>query len=150
MKMVNFSLTIGLTLLLIQGCASTTAPDKRQDRSSLADLGNGICRQDNGLMWQVERSEKFASGREAQEYADNLKLGDYSDWRLPSKDEYYSLCYIFELRREGNCPIKLKGNYWVANGDAPQAGKWESYPLCGGSEFRYLKSKTGRVIAVRP
>jgi len=143
------SIVLGIILLFCQACASTGAPGKQPAQASLADLGNGICRQGNGLMWQVSRSEKLASGQEAQDYVNNLRLGNYSDWRIPTKDEYYSLCYVFELKRSGDCPIELKGNYWMDEGGL-QAGKWESYPLCGGSEFRYLKSKTGRVRAVRP
>lgn len=131
-----------------QGCA-TTAPSASPEKASLANLGNGTCQQSNGLIWQVERSAIFPNRREAKEYAENLGLGGYEDWRLPSKDEYYSLCYIFELQRAGDCPIELKGSYWLSD-EEQQAGEYEPYPLCGGSSFRYLKSKSGRVRAVRP
>jgi len=149
MKILKSISLIGVIFLLCQSCSPIKSSTQGQDNASLVDLGNGICRQSNGLMWQMERSEPFADGREALNYAAKLELGNYRDWRLPTKDEYYSLCYIFELKRQGNCTIKLNGNYWMDE-NSPQAGKWESYPLCGGSEFRYLKNNKGRVRAVRP
>lgn len=149
MKWLKFAGVLAVMVLLCQACASPGGTGKSPAQASLADLGNGICRQVNGLMWQVTRSEELSSSQEAQDYVSNLRLGDYRDWRLPTKDEYYSLCYLFELKRSGDCPLKLQGNYWLTEGGL-QAGKWESYPLCGGSELRYLKSKTGRVRAVRP
>lgn len=149
MNRLKSAFLIGAICLLSQGCAATAPSGTMSDKASLADLGNGICQQKNGLMWQIERSENFPSNQEARDYAASLDLGGYRDWRLPSQDEYYSLCYIFELRRAGDCPLELNGYYWLSDDDK-QAGQFESYNLCGGSSFRYLKSKTGRVRAVRP
>ncbi len=152
MRMTPAWCLLGTALLLGQGCVTPGPADRQSTRipgASLADLGNGTCLQANGLLWQVDSSEILTSGEEARTYAENLVLGGHNDWRLPTKDEYYSLCNIFELRQQGDCPIKLKGNYWLSD-DPTSAGQWESYPLCGGSEFRYLKGKKGRVRAVRP
>lgn len=152
MKILHFFLIIGvLSLLCQEGYASPPSPESRQQgKGSLADLGNGICQQNNGLMWQVESTGTISGGQEALDYARNLTLGNHGDWRLPSKEELYELCQIFEMKHAGDCPIKLKGSYWwSANGEL-HAGEWEAYPLCGGSELKYLKSKSGRVRAVRP
>lgn len=100
-------------------------------------------------MWQVGRSKKIAAGEEAQQYAADLEVGGYHDWRLPTTDELYDLCDIFELQLEGDCPIRTKGSYWSKDHKL-QVGEWEAYPLCGGSEYKYLKRKKGRVRAVRP
>lgn len=150
MNMVKFCLVIGVISFFCQGCTTASSPGSReQDKAKLVDMGNGICQQSNGLMWQVERTGVFASAQEAGDYVDNLNLGNHNDWRLPSKDELYDLCYIFDMKLEGQCPLNLKGSYWSSNGKT-QAGAWESYPLCGGSDFQYFKSKSGRVRAVRP
>lgn len=150
MKLVKSCLVLAAIALFLQGCAATPDGDRPASRTRLADLGNGICRESSGRMWQVERSEVFASGQEAHNYTKNVKLGNYSDWRLPSREELYELCRLIELRLAGDCPIQLKGGYWLANGGATEAGEWEAYPLCGGPGFRYAKSKSGRVKAVRP
>lgn len=150
MNIVKSMLVIGVISLLCQGCASPPSPEnKQQGKADLVDLGNGICQQNNGLMWQVERTETIASGQEALDYVRNLTLGNYGDWRLPSKKELYELCYTFNMKLAGDCPIKLKGSYWTTNGEL-HAGEWETYPICGGSALKYLKSKSGRVRAVRP
>lgn len=150
MQTVKYILLIGIYSILSQGCATTPPSGRQTDPTRLTDLGNGICQEDNGRMWQVERTEVFSSGQEARNYVHNLELGNFNDWRLPSKEELYELCYLLELRLAGDCPIKLKGSYWLANGSDTDAGEWESYPLCGGPGFRYFKGKTGRVKGVRP
>lgn len=150
MKLWKYCLAIGAIALFAQGCAAISGGDKSSDRARLADLGNGICQESSGRMWQVERSGIITNGQEAQDYARNLKLGNFSDWRLPSQEELYDLCYLIELRRTDDCPIKLKGSHWVTKRGETEAGEWEAYPLCGGPGFRYSKSKSGRVKAVRP
>lgn len=150
MQILKFVLILGVLSLLCQSCASPPSAESRQQgKGSLVDMGNGICQQDNGLMWQVESTETFSSGQEALVHVRNLNLGNHGDWRLPSKEELYELCQLFELNLGGDCPIKVKGSYWTTNGEI-QAGEWESYPLCGGSELRYFKSRSGRIRAVRP
>lgn len=150
MKILQFLVVIGVVSLLCQSCASPLSPEGRQQsNASLADLGNGICRQNNGLMWQVESTDTFSSGQKALDYVRSLTLGNHGDWRLPGKEELYELCQLFEMKRAGDCPIKLKGSYWATNGEI-HAGEWEAYPICGGSELKYLKSTSGRVRAVRP
>ena len=41
----------------------------------------------NGLMWQKETVEEKMDWYDAMEYAKNLRLGGYDDWRLPSIKE---------------------------------------------------------------
>ena len=135
--------------ILFLGFGAFLAVEMNAGEPELSNMGNGICQQKNGLMWQVSSSEKFSSAQEAQDYVSGMNLGDHTDWRLPTKNELYDLCDIFELSLEGDCPIRLKGGYWLQDRKV-QAGEWEAYPMCGGSEYKYLKRKNGRVMAVRP
>ena len=149
MKIITFHLPLLFIFFIFQGCASNSPNITQQNNAKLVDLGNGTCRQSNGLIWQTERSGKFSSFEEAEKYVKNLDLAGYSDWRFPTKDELFSLCNLFELKLAGDCPMKSKGSYWSKNGKG-EGGEWHAYPLCGGSDLVYLKSKTGRVRAVRP
>ena len=42
----------------------------------------------NGLMWQKETVEERMNWYDAMEYAKNLRLGGYDDWRLPTIEEF--------------------------------------------------------------
>jgi len=51
----------------------------------------------------------------------------------------------------GDCRMELRNNYW--SGRQPEEGEvghWEAYPLCGGTDFKYIESQKGVVRAVRP
>lgn len=150
LKVACWLVVISAVIILGQGCGARLDPGGQfAGRARLADLGNGMCQQRDGLMWQVEPSEIMASADQALAHAEAMSLGAYDDWRLPSKEELYSLCVLFDMKLAGDCPLHLQGSYWSRNGTT-QAGEWQVYSLCGGTDYHYLKSKQGRVLAVRP
>jgi len=63
----------------------------------------------NGLMWQKETVEEEMNWDDAMEYAKNLRLGGYDDWRLPTIEELMEIvssCGI-EICFIGNeCPVE--------------------------------------------
>ncbi len=60
--------------------------------SAFQDNGDGTVTDLNtGLMWQVTPSSQSFSYEEAVEYAENLELAGYDDWRLPSTKELFSI-----------------------------------------------------------
>jgi len=64
----------------------------RGNDPSYRDNGDGtVTDKVTGLMWQQVPPEAFYSWSEAQTYADNLDLGGYDDWRLPTMKELLSL-----------------------------------------------------------
>jgi formylglycine-generating enzyme required for sulfatase activity len=74
----------------------------------------------DGLMYQNQPFTKGYSWEEAKEYAKNLRLGGYSDWRLPTIDELKKLLVQdsitnsqgkeYFIRKE--FVENLKGNAW--------------------------------------
>jgi hypothetical protein len=55
---------------------------------SYTDLGNGVIRDNvTGLMWQKDTAPGTYTWDQANTYCENLTLGGYSDWRLPTIKE---------------------------------------------------------------
>ncbi len=64
----------------------------QRNAPSYTDNGDGTVRDNiTGLTWSKAVESKKVSLEEAQETAKNLTLGGYSDWRVPSIKELYSL-----------------------------------------------------------
>jgi hypothetical protein len=62
---------------------------------SYQDNGDGTVTDLNtGLMWQQTPDFTRYTYDEALEYVENLEIGGYDDWRLPSIKELYSLAYF--------------------------------------------------------
>jgi hypothetical protein len=62
---------------------------------SYTDNGDGTVTDDNtGLMWQQVPHDGKLSYKAAVEYVENLELGGYTDWRLPTMKESFSLAYL--------------------------------------------------------
>lgn len=142
----------GGLILCVTACSNVTTKDGAvlQAEVLLEDMGNGICRQyPSGVMWQIDESRKFSTWNEANAYVESLQLGGFDDWRLPTRDECFSLAELLDIEK-GVCPIKFKRAHWVTHRKKNKAGYWEDYPLCGGSEYRWVKGQEGAVRAVRP
>ena len=141
-------------MVLIIVCGGVVLLDVQQAQAASAkviDLGNGVIQETvSGLIWQKERSKRFSSLKQAEQYAANLKVGGYDDWRLPTIYELYGLHYIFDLHKNGTVQIKLEGNYWAGKKDGEgMVGSWEIGDQCE-PERQYFKKNKGYVRAVRP
>ena len=61
-------------------------------QGNLVDNGNGtVTDTGTGLIWQQDGSGSVMAWEAALVYCENLELGGYDDWRLPSKNELRSL-----------------------------------------------------------
>lgn len=71
------------------------------------------------LMWQDDIAAQNVKGywEDALEYCENLRLGNYKDWRLPSVRELYSL---IDLNADDPAAIEqldhvVSGDYWSSS-----------------------------------
>ena len=121
--------------------------------TGLRYVDNEVCLEvRTGRMWQTVKGGSFSSLQEAEKYTQSLELGGYADWRLPTRDELFSLHYIFFWEKNGDCAMNRTGEYWsVSEGEKATPGHWETYFLCN-PEYKYVNSlrKKGYVRAVRP
>jgi len=88
-----------------------------------------------GLMWQQDNVE-IINWSQANKYAKNLKLGGFSDWRLPTIDELKTLIVGVPEGKEFGEEKKgfgENGSYW-------QKGVWKY----GGNAFGCFWSSSER------
>ncbi|MFR9603004.1 MAG: DUF1566 domain-containing protein [Rikenellaceae bacterium] len=61
-------------------------------KMSFKDNGDGtISDQNTGLMWQQVPTPEGMTWAQAKEYCENLDLGGYTDWRMPTLKELFSI-----------------------------------------------------------
>jgi hypothetical protein len=90
------------------------------NQMSFKDNGNGITTDLNtGLVWQKIPASEGSSWADAVEYCNNLKLGGYDDWRMPSCKELYSISDF-----SAGWPYINTKYFSLATG---QVGKFEQY-----------------------
>lgn len=119
--------------------------------NTLVDRGNGVIEEVGaGRMWQQERSPSFRTLKEAEAYVKTLKLGGYTDWRLPTVYELYDLHYLVDVKKAQGVELRMEGNYWVTDKEGTgMAGSWEVGDQCEPTR-QYFKKNWGYVRAVRP
>ncbi len=145
-KSLMTSLILALVVTLA-GCAGMSA---KNAQLSIPDQGI-LQDNDSGLMWQLERSKIFNTYKEAQAFVEQLNLGGYDDWRLPTIYELYDLNFLFDLHKNGNITLNREGNYWSGKKDGDgMIGAWAiSAQQCDPARV-YEPGTAGYVRAVRP
>ena len=117
----------------------------------LENLGNGICRDKvTGLMWQIGKSRRFADIEDVKKYIAGLKLGGYTDWRLPTTRESSELRGLIAIQGNDDCQFpKLKSKYWLKDpkkGTIPARLELECF--CRG-DYDLIPKDKGYVRVVR-
>lgn len=140
--------SITLVLLLLAGVFNT--PDaSTAGEPVLNQISEDIFQNSrNDQMWQMRKSKRLKTASSAEQYLNQLNQGEYQDWRLPTKQELYTLFSYFDLKLYGNVRIQLEGNYWIEN-KGIQVGTWGIGDQCGPSRTFYTQ-KAGYVRAIRP
>ncbi|SDO66423.1 Lcl domain-containing protein [Desulforhopalus singaporensis] len=102
------------------------------------------------LMWQTQTSKRLKSPKEVVAYLEKINKGQYSDWRLPTGVELFTLTSIFDMKQNGAVKIRVEGKFWLSDqpGDY-HVGSWEIGDGCGPSRS-YYEGEAGYVRAVRP
>ena len=123
------------------------------------------------LMWEKETQEEM-DWDDAMEYAENLRLGDYNDWRLPSIEEFEEIVKLcggaLTYRDENNSEEIIANNesnasyqdnykargfesddFWSSTTGAGYSNSaWNIY-FSSGYRLYYFKSRSSYVRCVR-
>jgi len=102
-----------------------------------ADDPNVYLDSDRRLMWTRKDNGNVLTWIRAREYAEELRLSGYSDWRLPTMDELESL-----YQAASPHPIKIRppvvlGHRFAWSSEKDDAGVAEGFDFCYGSRKRY-------------
>ncbi|MEA2047409.1 MAG: DUF1566 domain-containing protein [Campylobacterota bacterium] len=65
----------------------------------------------DGTMYQNYRFKRFYPWKNAKKYCDDLKLGGYDDWRLPTGAEFHKVANLVELGETN--PHKPNRGYFI-------------------------------------
>jgi len=127
--------------------AAAAAEEERQQREALARLV--WVDESTRLMWTRQDNGSDINWTEAVSYCRNLRLGDYSDWRLPEIGE---LAGIYDASQAGRIKggIRLTST-WVWSGTRNGSGEaWRLY-FDGGYRYSGLLSVSDlkRALCVR-
>jgi len=103
------------------------------------------------LMWTIQDNGEDIDWHQANQYAGQLRLGGYSDWRLPTIEELERLCdpqnsSAYKIRK----PFRLT-SYWVWSSTTDDSGGAWHFGFGFGKRYRYSMgdSYNRRALCVR-
>jgi hypothetical protein len=111
-------------LLLVLAIAGAQARAQNQTPANVAFVG--WTDPATGLSWTREDNGSDVNWNHAITYCTNLRLGGYSDWRLPTIDELQGI-FDIDIANQGHWPngntvtwhvkgnLKLSGAHWSSN-----------------------------------
>jgi hypothetical protein len=141
-------ISIFFTLLLLSAssCARLSSPGVTSAGSASIKVST------SPLQWQRVRGPYFTNPEEARNYAEQLTLDGYTDWRLPTREEMLDFYYAFDFgsAQASELGINIEGYYWVMDEDGTiNAGSWCDGQICEISRSYRASAKGGFVRAVR-
>jgi len=116
------------------------------------DNGDTITDTESGLMWQKETLDKTFSFEEAEKYAAELSLAGFSDWRVPTVDDFYSMIKYYKSNPICDSIFALNSlSYWSSTADVDSIYyAWGVYFSCSYVGYiDYNKKSSHYVRCVR-
>lgn len=150
LTMVRYAkmLMLLFSFVVLGGCGGTNAGGE----DAIVDQGDGtVMNTLTQQMWAKKKSHRFDSGGEAQGYAQNAGVAGYTDWRLPTLDEFHSMYYAIDFGQGhvAKTGISSEGDIWVIREGQLISGAWEKEDTCCISRS-FSETENGRVWLVRP
>jgi hypothetical protein len=141
--------------------ANDKAAQEAREKAALADAGKIWTDPETGLMWTKKDNGSDVNWQKARNYCQNLRLGGYSNWRLPAIDELSDL-YDPKANITGQMGSGSQAT-WHVKGDLQLSGwqwsntqgnaSWQAWLFLFANGARYSSPLAGsgldRVLCVR-
>ena len=143
-KVVRFSLIIMASVLLLLSQAPVAGSAQR-----FVDNGDGtVTDTRRQLMWQQDDNGEEVTFQGAQKYCQTLRLGGYTDWRLPEPEERETAVVTELMMRIHSRDVYARFDlYWSSN--ATTLIPFNYHPSYGREVQRTYPAKPGDRAFVR-
>ncbi|MGD0680827.1 MAG: DUF1566 domain-containing protein [Terracidiphilus sp.] len=142
--------------------ANNKAAHEAREKAALEDAGKIWTDPETRLMWTKKDNGSDVNWQKAKIYCRNLRLGGYSDWRLPAIDELSEI-YDPKVKVEGQmgsgsqATWHVKGNLQLSGwqwSNSQGNASWQAWLFLFANGERYSSPLVGsgldRVLCVRP
>jgi hypothetical protein len=140
---------IGLLLLVVLCISAAQARAQNQTPANTPLVG--WTDPDTGLTWTTEDNGSDVNWNQANAYCSNLRLGGFSDWRLPNIDELQGI-YDVDVNVGGRYVkgnLQLSGWEW-SNSQVDASGWAWAFSFGNGERYSFrLGGGDGRTLCVR-
>jgi len=153
-----FAKGAALVLLLVLAMAGVQARAQNQTPANAAPVG--WTDPATGLTWTKADNGSDVNWNQATDYCSSLRLGGYSDWRLPTTDElqdiydpaidipgYWSTGIADTWHVKGN--LKLSGVHWSSTQKNAKEAWWVNFDSGKRISSRLSDSVSDRALCVR-
>jgi hypothetical protein len=142
--------------------ANVKASQEAREKAALEDAGKIWIDPETRLMWTKKDNGSDVNWQKARNYCQNLRLGGYSNWRLPAIDElneiYDPKANITGQMGSGSpATWHVKGNLQLSGwqwSNTQGNASWQAWLFLFANGERYSAPLTGsgldRVLCVRP
>jgi hypothetical protein len=142
--------------------ANDKTAQEARNKAALEDAGKIWTDPETRLMWTKKDNGSDVNWQKARNYCQSLRLGGYSDWRLPAIDELNDI-YDPKVNIAGQMGSGSQAT-WHVKGDLQLSGwqwsntqgnaSWQAWLFLFANGARYSSPLTGsgldRVLCVRP
>jgi len=163
----KIALIVVSAVSVVRGAQATNEDDTRATETQLRGYWADPS---SGLMWAAKDNGKDVNWHQATSYCQKLRVGGYSDWRLPTIDQLEELIDIkayapehvgsssilhFNMDRKIHGGLLLTGDEWSGSQNVDDRGKlignaWSSISsMCGGATTTATSASGTATISAR-